>query len=121
MTLFIIGGFVAISAAWGSLYRAQKSGALALGGLYAWVRHPQYVGFMAIMVGFLLQWPTIPTLIMFPVLVAVYRRLAITEERDTRAHFGAEWDAYAAVTPRFLPRHVPRAARPPRSTDVPAP
>jgi protein-S-isoprenylcysteine O-methyltransferase Ste14 len=58
---------------------------------------------MAIMVGFLLQWPTIPTLVMFPVLVYVYRRLAIAEEHESRAHFSADWDAYAASTPRFIP------------------
>jgi protein-S-isoprenylcysteine O-methyltransferase Ste14 len=116
--VFIIGGFWAISAAWASLYRAQKTGGLAAGGLYERVRHPQYVGFMAIMVGFLLQWPTIPTLLMFPVLVYVYRRLAISEERETRDRFPAAWDAYAAHTPRFLPRPSP-AARSPRSDEVP--
>ena len=117
---FIIGGFWVISAAWGSLYRAQKSGDLAVDGLYGRVRHPQYAGFMAIMVGFLLQWPTIPTLLMFPVLVYVYRRLAISEERETREHFPAEWDAYAARTPRFLPR-LSFSTRPPQSREVPTP
>lgn len=116
--VFIIGGFWAISAAWGSLYRAQKSGVLAVDGLYERVRHPQYVGFMAIMVGFLLQWPTIPTLLMFPVLVYVYRRLAISEERETRGHFGTDWDAYADRTPRFLPRRRSEA-RPPRPREAP--
>ena len=116
---FIIGGFWAISAAWGSLYRAQKEDHLAVDGLYARLRHPQYVGFMAIMVGFLLQWPTIPTLIMFPALVYVYRRLAISEERETRERFGARWDAYAAATPRFIPRR--RSASRPRSQTRPSP
>jgi protein-S-isoprenylcysteine O-methyltransferase Ste14 len=68
------------------------------------VRHPQYAGFIAIMVGFLLQWPTLPTLVMFPILVVVYRRLAIREERGVGAHFADAWDTYAAVTPRFVPR-----------------
>jgi protein-S-isoprenylcysteine O-methyltransferase Ste14 len=56
------------------------------------------------MVGFLLQWPTLPTLVMFPILVVVYRRLAIREERDVAAAFGSDWDAYAARTPRFIAR-----------------
>jgi len=115
--VFIIGGFWAISSAWGSLYRAGKSGALAVDGLYARVRHPQYAGFMAIMVGFLLQWPTIPTLVMFPVLVLVYRRLSVSEERETRDRFGAEWDAYAARTPRFVPRRG-GGVKPPRPREV---
>lgn len=56
------------------------------------------------MIGFLAQWPTIPTVLMFPVLVLAYRRLAIAEERDVRTTFGSEWDASATQTPRFLPR-----------------
>lgn len=59
------------------------------------------------MVGFLLQWPTLPTLVMFPILVAVYRRLATVEERSVRAEFPDSWTAYAAKTPRFLPFRRP--------------
>ena len=117
---FIIGGFWAISAAWRSLYTAQRTGVLATEGLYARVRHPQYAGFMAIMVGFLLQWPTIPTLLMFPVLVYVYRRLAISEERETRERFGGAWDVYAARTPRFVPSRRRRSLPPSRREEVPA-
>jgi protein-S-isoprenylcysteine O-methyltransferase Ste14 len=60
------------------------------------------------MIGFLLQWPTLATLAMFPVLVLVYRRLAIAEEREVGQRFGAEWDSYVALTPRFVP-HVGRS------------
>ena len=56
-----------------------------------------------ILLGFLLQWPTLLSLVMFPILVAMYGRLAVTEEREMRACFGAVFDAYAARTPRFLP------------------
>src|SRR5882757_1620376 len=99
----ITGGFVLIAAAWRMLWEAHATGRLATTGPYARVRHPQYVGFMAIMVGFLLMWPTIPTLIMFPVLVVVYHRLARGEEREVRQRFGLAWDTYAQQTPRFLP------------------
>lgn len=101
--LFIGGGFWLIAAAWKVLFGAQKKGELATGGAYARVRHPQYLGFILIMVGFLLQWPTLATLVMFPILLVVYRRLAIREEREVQAEFGATYDAYAARTPRFLP------------------
>jgi protein-S-isoprenylcysteine O-methyltransferase Ste14 len=57
-------------------------------GPYRLVRHPQYIGFVAIMFGFLLQWPTLLTLAMFPVLVLMYVRLAISEERDSEKTFG---------------------------------
>ena len=70
----------------------------------SYVRHPQYVGFILIMIGFLLQWPTLATLVMFPILLFVYRRLAIREERDVRSQFGPTWDEYAARVPRFVPR-----------------
>lgn len=102
--IFIGGGFWLIATAWTRLHAAAQAGRLATDGPYERVLHPQYAGFIAIMVGFLLQWPTVPTLVMFPILVVVYRLLAIREERDIGAAFGEEWDSYAATTPRFIPR-----------------
>lgn len=101
------GGFVLISATWRVLYEAQRRGALATTGPYAYVRHPQYAGFILIMLGFLVQWPTILTLAMFPVLAWMYLRLARAEERDARAVFGEAYMRYAAVVPAFMPRIVP--------------
>lgn len=103
-SLLIGGGFVLLSAAWNVLYRAQARHELALTGPYARVRHPQYVGFILIMLGFLLQWPTLITLVMFPILVAMYVRLAHHEERDAQQEFGDRYRQYAAVTPGFIPR-----------------
>jgi protein-S-isoprenylcysteine O-methyltransferase Ste14 len=101
--LFIGAGFIVLSASWRVLYAAQRDGKLATQGPYARVRHPQYDGFVLIMFGFLLQWPTLVTLAMFPILVVTYIRLARREEREVRSAFGAAWDAYAAVTPAFFP------------------
>ena len=100
----IVGGFFLLSFSWNALYRAQKAKRPAMTGPYQYVRHPQYIGFIAIMSGFLLQWPTLITLVMFPILVVTYVRLAHREERETAAAYGAIWDAYAAVTPRWFPR-----------------
>ena len=102
--IFIGGGFVLISAAWRVLYDAQQRRALATTGPYSYVRHPQYVGFILIMFGFLLQWPTILTLAMFPVLVWMYVRLARQEEREALATFGDAYARYAAEVPGFIPR-----------------
>ncbi len=102
--VFIGGGFILISAAWKVLYEAQQRRGLATTGPYGYVRHPQYVGFVLVMFGFLLQWPTILTLAMFPVLVWMYIRLARHEERETRAEFGEDYNRYAAKTPAWLPR-----------------
>jgi len=107
----IAGGFILLAAAWKVLYAAQQTRGLATTGPYARVRHPQYAGFMLIMLGFLLQWPTLLTLVMFPILVWMYVRLARREEREVRAEFGEVYDRYAAVTPAFLPRLGRTAAR----------
>jgi protein-S-isoprenylcysteine O-methyltransferase Ste14 len=109
----IFAGFWLISAAWRTLHTAQRAGTLATDGAYAYIRHPQYTGFLLIMVGFLLQWPTLATLVMFPVLVWMYRRLAIREERDVAAELPAAWAAWAARTPRFLPHLGRPVAAPP--------
>ena len=102
--VLIGGGFLLVSAAWHTLFSAQKNGALATTGPYAYVRHPQYVGFVLVLLGFLVQWPTILTLLMFPVLVFMYARLARREESEVRAAFGEAYDRYAAEVPAFVPR-----------------
>jgi protein-S-isoprenylcysteine O-methyltransferase Ste14 len=102
--LLIIGGFYVTATAWRTLYDAQRQGVLATDGLYRYVRHPQYVGFIAVLTGFLLQWPTLLTVAMYPVLVYMYMRLARREEDDARKAHGAEFDAYAARVPRWLPK-----------------
>ena len=103
-SVLIFGGFVLLAKAWSVLYQAQKNHRLATGGPYARIRHPQYVGFVAILLGFLFQWPTILTVLMFPVLVLMYARLAIVEEREMVKQFGDDYTRYAARTPRFVPK-----------------
>ena len=101
--VFLGFGFYLLSSAWNVLYHAQRRNALATSGPYARIRHPQYVAFVLILLGFLLQWPTLLTLLMFPILLVMYGRLAVTEEAEMRKQFGADFDAYATRTPRFLP------------------
>lgn len=98
------GGLLLISAAWEVLYKAQREHRLAVDGPYARLRHPQYVGFVLIMLGFLLQWPTLITLVTFPILIVMYVRLARREEKETMTQFGDEYPVYAKHTPAFLPR-----------------
>ena len=102
--VLIFGGFFLLAASWEVLYRAQRTQRLATTGPYAWIRHPQYVAFIVIMLGFLLQWPTILTLLMFPALVTMYVRLAHKEEEEVREAFGEAYDRYAEATPAFFPR-----------------
>jgi protein-S-isoprenylcysteine O-methyltransferase Ste14 len=86
--ILIVAGLFLLASSWRVLYGGQKSHTFATTGPYSYVRHPQYVAFIAIMFGFLLQWPTIPTLAMFPVLVWMYVRLAKSEEKEVQTEFG---------------------------------
>ena len=107
--IFLAFGFYLLANAWDVLYKAQRGKTLAVTGPYARVRHPQYVAFVLILLGFLLQWPTLLTLLMFPILLVMYARLAVTEEAEMRKQFGAQYEAWAARTPRFLPTFGARA------------
>jgi protein-S-isoprenylcysteine O-methyltransferase Ste14 len=102
--ILIFGGFILLAAAWKVLYQAQRAQTLATSGPYACVRHPQYDGFILIMLGFLFQWPTLVTLIMFPILVTMYVRLARREERQVLVEFGEKYRQYLASVPAFFPR-----------------
>jgi len=104
LSFFAIGGgFLLLGSAWPVLLAAQKQGRLATTGIYGRVRHPQYVGFIVILFGFLLQWPTILTLLMFPALVVMYVRLAHAEEAGARLKFRDAYMRYEARVPGWLP------------------
>ena len=101
---FLVGGFWVLASAWKVLFEAQRADRLATTGAYRHVRHPQYDGFVLIMFSFLLQWPTLVTVIMFPILVFMYLRLAKTEETWMEARLRGGCRRYAAQTPPFFPR-----------------
>jgi protein-S-isoprenylcysteine O-methyltransferase Ste14 len=97
------GGFWLIAVAWRVLYQARRHRSLATSGPYGYVRHPQYAGFILVMLGFLVQWPTLLTLAMFPVLAVMYVRLARAEEQEAIAEFGDAYRKYMAEVPGFIP------------------
>ncbi len=101
--VLIGGGFWLLASSWKVLYAAQQAHALATTGPYARIRHPQYAAFVLIMLGFLVQWPTLLTLVMFPVLVFMYVRLARREEREVLNEFGEVYRLYAGRVPGFIP------------------
>ena len=105
--VLIVLGFFLLASAWSVLHKAQQNGVLATTGWYARIRHPQYVAFELIMFGFLLQWPTIPTLVMFPILLVVYLRLSKAEERQAIEQFGDQYIHYRDNTPAFIPNIRP--------------
>jgi len=102
--VLIMLGFFLLASAWGVLHQAQQSRSLATTGWYARCRHPQYIAFIIIMFGFLLQWPTILTVVMFPILVVVYVKLAKHEEKIALEEFGDEYRHYMEFTPAWIPR-----------------
>lgn len=101
--ILIILGFFLISSSWNILYKSRKSNTLAVTGFYRYIRHPQYVGFSIIIVGFLLQWPTLITIVMAPFLLWRYYSLAKVEEREMENRFGSKYMKYKNDTPPFFP------------------
>lgn len=106
-TALILLGFTLMAVGWRQTWQAK--GELVTDGLYRSVRHPQYAGFLLIIIGFLIQWPTLPTLVLFPILVGAYYRLAQREEAELEQRFGQRWVTYRARTPMLVPgRPTPR-------------
>ncbi len=98
----MIAGLVLMGAGWRRIY--QTRGELVTGGVYAWVRHPQYAGLYLVTIGMLVQWPTIITVATWPILLVAYYRLARREEREAEARFGDAYRAYRDRVPMFVPR-----------------
>jgi protein-S-isoprenylcysteine O-methyltransferase Ste14 len=89
---------------WREVYRASREGRLATDRLYGMVRHPQYTGIFLAVFGQLIHWPTIPTLVLFPVIMWAYYRLAKREETQMIERFGEEYLDYRRHVPMFFPR-----------------
>src|SRR4030067_621642 len=102
-----IAGLVVMGAAWKQIHWAK--GELVIFGLFRKVRHPQYFGLFLITLGMLIQWPTIVTATMWPVLMFMYYRLARREESEMEGQFGGRYAAYPRAGALVLPR-LARAA-----------
>ncbi len=98
----MIAGFLIMGAGWKLVHGA--GGELVTTGLYSRVRHPQYSGLFLVTIGLLIQWPTIITAVMWPVLVYAYYRLAKKEEADMEREFGDKYRKYTEKVPMFIPR-----------------
>jgi protein-S-isoprenylcysteine O-methyltransferase Ste14 len=101
----IIGiGILLVIFGWKQIFNAIKANRLVTTGIYSAIRHPQYLGFMFITLGMLVQWPSIFTVILWPILVFMYYRLSKIEEREVGKQFGEEFQKYKLRVPGFLPR-----------------
>ena len=77
---------------------------LVTDGVYAYMRHPQYTGFALITLGLLVHWATIPLVVMWPILVFQYYRLAKREEKEMEEEFATEYVEYRRRVAMFIPR-----------------
>ncbi len=97
---FVATGVSLLAIGWATVYRGRDT--LVTWGIYRCLRHPQYLGLILIVVGFNIQWPTVPTAMMAPILVAMYVRLARREDEELATVFGEEFLRYATRTPAFV-------------------
>ncbi len=108
MYILALIGAVLIIWGWRDIYKHYWSkeegrGELVTKGIYAYIRHPQYTGFLLITLGMMFEWLTLPLLIMYPILVVVYYRLAKREEAGMEAEFGDAYRQYRDKTSMFIP------------------
>lgn len=98
----MLAGFMVMASGWRRVHGAK--GGLVTDGIYGYMRHPQYSGLFLVTIGLLIQWPTIVTALMWPVLVMAYYRLAKKEEDDMEREFKDSYRVYREKVPMFVPR-----------------
>ena len=103
--VMIIIGIIWISKGWEQVH--SSGGEFVTTGIYARMRHPQYSGIILAATGFLIQWPTLLTLILFPFVIRMYYRLAMREEKDVEDKFEDEYRDYRGRVPAFVPKMFP--------------
>jgi len=90
---------------WRELHRARQENRLITDRLYGLVRHPQYTGlFIGIFGEGIVHWPTLFSIVLFPIIILIYVLLARSEERKMLHEFGDEYRAYRLRVPAFIPR-----------------
>ena len=99
----ILAGALLAIIGWRQLYRAVRENRMADSGLYRYFRHPQYTGFFLFLLGSVINWPTIATVVTLPILWWVYLQLASSEEQEAIQEFGDSYREYMSRTGKFLP------------------
>jgi methanethiol S-methyltransferase len=101
--IMMLAGLLLIVFGWRKIHQA-KGHHLVKDGIYHYIRHPQYLGFLLLTLGMNIQYTTIPTLLMWPLLIILYYRLAKQEEKEVSEKFSQEYNQYKQETPMFFPR-----------------
>jgi len=105
--VMIVTGALLVIFGWRKIHFVQDE--LVTTGLYAYVRHPQYLGFLTLTLGMIVQWTTLPTLLMWLLLVTLYLRLAKQEEKEMEAKLGEKYRKYKSKVSMLLP--IPKLKR----------
>jgi protein-S-isoprenylcysteine O-methyltransferase Ste14 len=110
--LFVVGMVVFFACA-AQIYFAKftKRGAVQ-GGLYSFIRHPQYLALGIAGLGLSILWPRFLTLLLWLVMTLVYYALAKDEERRMLKVHEQAYRAYMDKTGMFLPRILERMLTP---------
>jgi protein-S-isoprenylcysteine O-methyltransferase Ste14 len=95
-------GMALIVVGWVSLYTQVRQPGFASKGIYQYSRHPQYLGFVLLVMGWFFGWPTILTVIFSPILVVKYIKAARSEEADMLQLYGEEYRDYMRETPFLI-------------------
>jgi len=101
-------GVVLVISGWNRIHKdywskEEGQGKLVTGGIYKYIRHPQYTGFFMITLGMMLEWATLPLIILYALLLVLYCQLAKKEEKDIEKEFGREYLEYKEKTKMFIP------------------
>ena len=115
----IFFGLYVVYLGWKLIHGAPE-GTLVTEGVYARIRHPQYSGLFLVTIGFLIQWPSLSMLVMWPILTFAYYRLARREERALETDGGEAYREYRRRVPGFIPRRGVVAPRPAESSGAPS-
>ncbi|MGM0366385.1 MAG: methyltransferase family protein [Actinomycetota bacterium] len=99
-SLVMAGGIWVIVAGWRKIHRADNL--LVTDGIYGYIRHPQYLGIFFVTTGAMIQWPTIITVLMWPVLIFFYIALSKREEKEMERIFGLSYVEYRSNVPAFM-------------------
>ena len=109
VALYALGGVLRLwpifilGSRFSALVAIQSEHALETRGIYKFVRNPSYLGMVFLLLGWGLAfrgWSGIMIAVLM--LVPLVARIR-SEERLLRAHFGAQYEAYAAHTWRLVP------------------
>jgi protein-S-isoprenylcysteine O-methyltransferase Ste14 len=94
-------GIVLIIIGWREIYNSEG---IVTKGLYKFIRHPQYLGFILLATGWIFAWPTVIVLILYPFLVGIFLYQAVSEDKLLENKYKSKFVNYKKRTGFILPK-----------------